>query len=207
MSLFSSLSRPLKAAGLALVGLAIVAAVIGGITVLNSGGSNDNAAQPTTSPAPLPSGTVAPSPGAPSMSPSPSASSQSPAPPASSAPPAQGGQPSAGGQPADQQASNKWVVVRVYNNSLIQGLAERAAEDFRGAGWNVADVSNYPQGIIPETTAYYRPGTDEETAAKALAVQFGMRAEPRFAGIEQSSPGVIVIVTNNYKGAQGKGGS
>jgi hypothetical protein len=216
MSLFSGLSRPLKAAGLALIGLAIVAAVIGGVTVLNNGGSNDNTAAPTTSPAPPPESSVTPPPSpslSPSPSPSPSASSQPPPPgtPPSSAPagtsPTQGGQPPAGGQPGDQQASAKWVVVRVYNNSLIKGLAERAAADFRNAGWNVADVSNYPQGIIPETTAYFRPGTDEETAARALAAQFGMRAEPRFEGIQDSSPGVIVIVTNNYKGAEGKDGS
>jgi hypothetical protein len=89
--------------------------------------------------------------------------------------------------------------VRVYNNSTIHGLAATAAEDFRASGWNVAEVSNYSAGIIPVTTAYYRPGTDEETAAKALAAEFGLRAEARFDGIKESSPGVIVIVTNNYK--------
>jgi hypothetical protein len=210
MSLFSGLSRPLKAAGLALVGLGIVAAVIGGVTALNSGGSN-NTATPTTS-APPSSGaasrTTAPSPtsGAPSASPS-SSASPSPSTPLSSSAPAGPG-PTQGGQPTgDQQASAKWVVVRVYNNSTIHGLAAHAAEDFRGAGWNVVDVSNYSSGIVPATTAFYRPGTDEETAAKALAVEFGMRAEPRFEGIQQSSPGVIVIVTNNYAGATRKSGS
>ena len=89
--------------------------------------------------------------------------------------------------------------MRVYNNSTIHGLAATAADDFRGSGWNVAEVSNYSAGIIPVTTAYYRPGTDEETAAKALAAEFGLRAEARFDGIKESSPGVIVIVTNNYK--------
>jgi hypothetical protein len=93
----------------------------------------------------------------------------------------------------------------VYNNSTIHGLAASAAADFRAAGWNVADVSNYSAGIIPVTTAYYRPGTDEETAAKALAAEFGMRAEARFDGIKDSSPGVIVIVTNNYKAKSGAG--
>jgi hypothetical protein len=199
MSLFSGLSRPLKAAGLALVGVAIVAAVIGGVTLLNSGDKNDTA-QPSTSATPPPGGAPSGSvpPPSPSPSPSPSAppSSSSAAPPPSSpaAPP-----PSQGGQPGDQQASAKWVTVRVYNNSTIHGLAATAAEDFRGSGWNVAEVSNYSAGIIPVTTAYYRPGTDEETAAKALAAEFGLRAEARFDGIKESSPGVIVIVTNNYK--------
>ena len=95
--------------------------------------------------------------------------------------------------------------VRVYNNSTITGLAAKAAADFRAAGWNVVSVDNYPYGVIPTTTAYYTPGTDEETAAKALATEFGMKAEPRFDGIKNSSPGVIVIVTNDYQGLRNKG--
>jgi hypothetical protein len=206
MSLFSGLSRPLKAAGLVLVGVAIVAAVIGGVTLLNSGDKN-NTATPTSSAVPppggTPSGSVPPSSSSPSPSPSvpPSLTSAAAPPPTSPAAPP----PNQGGQPSDQQASAKWVVVRVYNNSTIHGLAATAAEDFRGAGWNVAEVSNYSAGIIPVTTAYYRPGTDEETAAKALAAEFGMRAEARFDGIKDSSPGVIVIVTNNYQAKSGGG--
>ncbi|MER6765395.1 LytR family transcriptional regulator, partial [Amycolatopsis sp. NPDC000746] len=47
MSVFSGLSRPLKAAGVALIGIAVVAAVIGGVTVLNTSG--DQNAGPSTS--------------------------------------------------------------------------------------------------------------------------------------------------------------
>lgn len=94
----------------------------------------------------------------------------------------------------------KWVTVRVYNNSTAHGLAAKARDDFKADGWNVTEVANYSSGIIPASTAYYRPGTDEETAAKALAAQFGIQAEPRFDGIQNSAPGVIVIITNNYKG-------
>jgi hypothetical protein len=106
--------------------------------------------------------------------------------------------------PADQAAA-KWVPVRVYNNSTISGLAARAAADLRADGWNVAEISNYPYGIIPTTTAFYTPGTDEETAAKAIASWFNMKAEPRFEGIQDASPGVIVIVTNDYQGLRAKG--
>ena len=91
------------------------------------------------------------------------------------------------------------MTVRVFNNSTIKGLADRAAEDFRGSGWNVNEVGNYSQGIIPTTTAFYRPGTDEEAAAKQLAQEFGIKAEPRFEGIQSASPGVIVIVTKEYQ--------
>jgi len=89
--------------------------------------------------------------------------------------------------------------VRVLNNSLIKGLADRAAADFRGSGWNVTEVSNYSGGVIQTTTAYFRPGTDEEAAAKQLAQEFAIRAEPRFEGIKDATPGVIVIVTKEYQ--------
>jgi hypothetical protein len=90
------------------------------------------------------------------------------------------------------------VPLRVYNNSTIGGLATRAAEDFRKAGWPIDEIGNYPQGVIPTTTVYYRPGTDEEAPARALGQQFGMRVNPRFEGLEHATPGIIVIVTNDY---------
>ncbi|MER7864682.1 LytR C-terminal domain-containing protein [Amycolatopsis japonica] len=204
MSLFSGLSRPMKAAGLALVGVAVIAAVIGGITLTSGGGDSDTATPPGTTPTSSDGATQpsSPAPGSPSASTPPASSSAVPpsSAPASSAPPA--GQPGQTGQPGqpggDQQASHKWVTVRVYNNSTIQGLAEQAAKDFRASGWNVSEVKGYP-GRLPETVAYYRPGTDEEAAAKALALEFGFRAEPRFKEIENIGPGVIVILTKDYK--------
>ncbi len=65
-------------------------------------------------------------------------------------------------------------------------------------GWNVVEVGNYPYGIIPTSTVYYRPGTAEQGAADAAARQLGIRSEPRFPGIQQASPGLIVIATNNW---------
>lgn len=210
MSLFSGLSRPLKAAGLALVGVAVIAAVIGGITLATNGGDSDTATPgptPTTSDGAVPPQSPAPSSPAPGSPPASSPAPPSSAPPSSAPPSSQPGQTGQPGQPGDdQQASHKWVTLRVYNNSTIHGLAARAADDFRASGWNVAEVSNYSSGIIPVTTAYFRPGTDEEAAARALAIEFGLRAEPRFKGIQNSAPGVIVIVTNNYK-TNGKTGS
>ncbi|WIV60377.1 LytR C-terminal domain-containing protein [Amycolatopsis nalaikhensis] len=203
MSVFSGLSRPMKAAGVALIGVAIVAAVIGGISALSGDGSNEAGPSGTSSTPPGTSGgTSAPPSGtsSPSAPPSTSANPSSPTPPSPTSPGA--GQPTQGqpGQPGgDQQASNKWVTVRVFNNSTIKGLADRAAEDFRGSGWNVNEVGNYSQGVIPTTTAFYRPGTDEEAAAKQLAQEFGIKAEPRFEGIQSASPGVIVIVTKEYE--------
>lgn len=88
--------------------------------------------------------------------------------------------------------------VRVYNNSTITGLAARAAQDFRDAGWPVVEVDNYSSGVIPTSTVYYRRGTGEQDAAQVMSAEFGLRIEPRFPGIRDSSPGLIVIVTNDY---------
>ncbi|WP_326566601.1 LytR C-terminal domain-containing protein [Amycolatopsis rhabdoformis] len=224
MSFLSGLSRPMRAAGVALIGVAVIAAIVGGVTALSGGGSSDNNAGPTSasgSPS-APQSTSGSSSSAQSSAPSSSASSTAPASqpgqpsgqpgqpgqpggqpgqPGQSGQPGQPGQP--GGQPGQpgngQQASNKWVTVRVYNNSTIPHLAEQAAADFRASGWNVPEVGNYPQGVLPHTAAFYRPGTDEEAAAKQLAAEFGFQAEPRFEGIQNSSPGVIVIITKDYQ--------
>ncbi|HEY2064146.1 MAG TPA: LytR C-terminal domain-containing protein [Amycolatopsis sp.] len=209
MSFFSGLSRPLRAAAVALIGVAVVAAVIGGVTLATSGGSNDNNAGPGNSAGPSsqpssggPSSSAPGSSSAPSSASVPPSSSAAPGSSSSAVPPGgqPTGQPGQPGQPGpNQQASNKWVTVRVYNNSLIKGLAEQAADDFRGSGWNVPEVGNYSQGVIDHTTAYFRPGTDEEAAAKQLATEFGFQAQPRFDGIQNSSPGVIVIITKDYQ--------
>ncbi|SEF36605.1 LytR cell envelope-related transcriptional attenuator [Amycolatopsis pretoriensis] len=203
MSVFSGMSRPMKAAGVALVGVAIIAAVIGGISALSGGNGSNEAGPSGTATQPGTSGGTSAPPATSSTATPPSTSTPaSPTPPVSTTPapgqptPGQPGQP---GQPGDQQAGNKWVTVRVFNNSTIKGLADRAAEDFRGGGWTINEVSNYSQGVIPTTTAFYRPGTDEEAAAKQLAQEFGIKAEPRFPGIESASPGVIVIVTKEYQ--------
>lgn len=197
MRFFKGLSRPVRLAGVVLIGVAVVAVAIGTVTATTGGSSQTAApaAEGTTSPAPPPVPSAAPS--------------AVPAPPtASSAPPATSAQaPGAAQAPASApenapagQTDAKWVPVRVYNNSTIKGLAAQAADEFRAEGWNITETGNYPYGIIPHSTAYYTPGTDEETAAKALAAAFSMRAEPRFAGIENSSPGVIVILTNDFQG-------
>jgi LytR cell envelope-related transcriptional attenuator len=209
MSVFSGMSRPMKAAGVVLVGVAIVAAVIGGITALSGGDGGNEAGPSGTSTQPGTSGgPSSPATSSTATPPSTSTPASPTSPPPTSPPPGQPTSPAPGqpGQPGgDQQASNKWVTVRVYNNSLIEHLAARAADDFRHAGWNVTEVKGYPYGTIPATTAYYRPGTDEEAAAKALAQAFGFKAEPRFDGIKDASAGVIVIVTKDYGSNSPKG--
>jgi hypothetical protein len=200
-------SRPMRAGGLLLLGIAAVAAIIG-ITTAVTGNGEPQAVRPpdepstsastapgtgdgTTTTAPEATTTTAdsvrpPTPGSESSEPSPK--------PSGSAGP---GGPGAGDGDGKGDAV-KSVSVRVYNNSNVQGLANRAAEDLRAHGWNVVATGNYSEGTIYTTTAYYRPGTSEKAAAEAIGAEFGMRVEPRFQGIADSSPGVIVIVTRDY---------
>jgi hypothetical protein len=81
---------------------------------------------------------------------------------------------------------------------MIPGLAEKAGDQMRARGFDVIETGNYAQGVIPASTVYYRPGTNEQGAADAVASQFGLQSQPRFPGIANASPGVIVIATNNW---------
>ena len=107
--------------------------------------------------------------------------------------------PAPGSGSAGGSSSGARSPLRVYNNSLIQGLAAKAKSDFESQGWTVTEISGYAGGNIAHSTVYFRPGTSEESAAQELGREFGLRVEPRFAGIQQSSDGVIVIVTEDYK--------
>ncbi|SDJ39140.1 LytR cell envelope-related transcriptional attenuator [Actinokineospora alba] len=202
-----SAARPGKIAGLVLIGVAAVSTVLGVVTLLGGNGDSEAGQQPQSSapaasqPSVAPPSTSGSSPGSSSAAPTTTTTTppvSTTAAPTSTAPgPGQGpGQP---GTP-----STKDQPVRIYNNSTIADLASRAQNDLKGHGWNVVETGNYSQGIIPTTTVYFVPGTAEEAAARALAAEFGIRAEPRFEGIKDSRPGLILIVTKDYRGAAGK---
>ncbi|WP_308817132.1 LytR C-terminal domain-containing protein [Pseudonocardia alni] len=221
---------PLKIAGIALIGVGVVAAVVGliGLTGGGEDGGNQAAppsasAEPAPAPAPAPGdgtgdgaapgtgdtpapgtpGETSPfTPGAPGTPGSPGYDGAGPAvvapPAAGSGSAGQGGSGSAAGEGSAVAAR---PVVRIYNNSTIRGLAEKAAGEFRTNGWTVSQVQNYSQGVIPTTTVYYRQGTAEKAAAEEIAKKFGIRSEPRFDGIQDATPGVIVIVTRDFSAA------
>ncbi len=195
-----SSQRPGRVAGLALLGIAAVALVIGLITLFGSngdgeadGGNGGNGDQPPASETTSSSSSEGPSETVP-----PGESTTAPAPPPTTTTAPPGGTTTT---TSPTPGPEKSVPVRVYNNSTIKGLAAEAAEDLAAAGWTVAEVGNYSAGRIPTTTVYYTPGTAEEAAARALGEEFGMRVEDRFAGIRDANPGVIVIVTNDYRSA------
>ncbi|TDC92397.1 LytR family transcriptional regulator [Saccharopolyspora aridisoli] len=188
-----------KLIGLGLIGAGVLAGVFGTVTLM-SGESSDTAQplpqEPTSQVQPPPK--PAPSPVVPPVQP-----------PAAQPPVAEKPQPGSGnaqppgsGQdvPVGSGKGSEQIIVRVYNNSTISGLAHRAAEDLRKAGYDVPEVGNYAKGKIPTTTIYFRPGTDEERQARELAVRIGARADVRFDGIQDATPGLIAIITNDYKG-------
>ncbi|MGI9002774.1 MAG: LytR C-terminal domain-containing protein [Pseudonocardia sp.] len=213
----------LRVGGLVLFGVGVVAGIIGLAMLALDGGSGDG---PTA--APGPSASVTDTPGlsasatptvgaTPTESAAPTGEGPVPLPSFdatptgdSAAPPAPA--PPSGGDGSRSEADGRVgtggggggaaVVrppVRVYNNSNIEGLAARAAADFQAAGWTVTETKGYPYGIIPASTVYYRPGTAEQTAAQELADAFGLRVEPRFEGIKNATPGLIVILTRDYE--------
>lgn len=220
-----------KLGGVALIGVGALAAVFGVATAVSgepdsvAKSPGGGAAGPTTSAvsrAPS-SEAAAPSQDRHSAAPSPtskpptSPGQPGPAPrPGSGSPDKSGGadgrrqggspesnrQPGGAGAGVDRPATQRQIVLRVYNNSKIRGLAHRAAADFRAAGYRVAEIDNYSGGRIPVTTIYYRPGTAEQAQARIVADRFGARLEPRFPGIRNASPGVIAIVTKNYDGPE-----
>ncbi|KAA2262423.1 LytR family transcriptional regulator [Solihabitans fulvus] len=204
-------SRPARVAGLALIAVAAIAAVIGVVSLFGWGpspvasGNNTPASQTGTA-----SGSSSADPGtsastAPTSAQPPTTSAPDSTAPTTSAPAPTTGGPTTQPPTANQsQPGNPPPIaaspVRVYNNSTIPRLAAMAADDLRGAGWDVIDVGNYSQGQIPTTTVYFRPGTSEQDAANRLGARVGARVEPRFDGIASASPGIIFIVTNDYKG-------
>lgn len=134
----------------------------------------------------------------------PAAPTAAAAPPASAAPSAPATSPAA--NPSTSSASPtttisaaamKLVPVRVYNNSTVEGLASTTADKLRTDGWNITDVSNYDSGQIPRSTVFYSPAAGEREAADKLAQSLGFAAEPRFEGIVDAPPGVIVILAGN----------
>lgn len=196
-------SRPGRVAGVALLGLAAVALIIGLITALGGNGDGKAADQPPSSA----TSTITGPPSTTSRTRPPASTTKSKPPTSGTTtttkPPGSG--TSQTNPPGDGNGEpSRSVPVRVYNNSKIKGLAHTAADDLRAEGWQVTEVANYPYGVIPTTTVYYRPGTDEEAAAREIAATFGMRVEERFDGIKDAPAGVIVIVTNDYK--KGSGG-
>lgn len=189
-----------KLLGFGLIGVGVVAAGIGAVSLWSDG------TEPTAAAPPPETSQVQPPPPQDSSQKPPQSSVLAPPPPPEVTRPPQTSTEKPSQPPtADQRApgqdpAQQKIVVRVFNNSTISGLAHRAAQDFKHAGYHVPVEDNYARSRIPTTTFYYRAGTDEEKLAKEIAAYFGARAEPRIPQIEHLDDGIIAIVTNDYAG-------
>ncbi len=98
---------------------------------------------------------------------------------------------STSGKPA---ATNQ-AEVRVYNISDKEGIAARAADQLKAAGFEVTDVGNLPVVDVPATTVYYTDADGEQATADAVGQELGAPVEQRIPAIADQPPGVIVLVT------------
>lgn len=179
-------ARPVRLAGFVSIGVAVVAVGLGVFALTSNGTPQSQGRPPVGSATQPPSTTKQPTTTTTQNQPttSPFGQTTTIAPPPTT---------------ATSQTLEQTVPVRVYNNSRIKNLAAIAGKDFSAAGFNVVETGNYPSGIIPVSTAYYSPLPGEQQIATELGRDFNLRVEPRFEGIANASPGVIVIVTKNFQ--------
>lgn len=134
-------------------------------------------AQPVSS-APAPEGSPAPE-AAPSSAPA----------PADAPAPAPAPAPAGGNQPAAQPR------VHVLNNSMVPGLAKDVADQLKGRGYELGEVGNYAEGVVPENTVYFTPDTaGAEQAARKLADSVGGIAVARVNNLPEETRDANTIV-------------
>ncbi|MBF6211203.1 LytR C-terminal domain-containing protein [Nocardia puris] len=96
-----------------------------------------------------------------------------------------------------EAAADRAVPVRVLNNSLVAGLAQRTANQLTASGWTNVTAGNYAGENLARTTVYYGNSPGEREAAVAIAEEIGAVAEPKTSGLASGAPGVVVILTGN----------
>jgi hypothetical protein len=194
----SALAAPgtTRLAGIIVV-LVGVALLIFGVVALG-GGSPDSGA------APVP---VSPSIGAPASATPPPSGTPSAEPTAGSGvgstvapPPAPTTAAPTTAAPTPTRTTAARAPLTVLNNSVIHGLADRAATAVQSRGWQVAQVGNFA-GQLPATTVYYNPGNaGQEAAARELAREFPQVSQvlPRYAGLPPTPAGIVLVVTRDW---------
>ena len=200
----------LLGAAVAVIGVAVVA--VGGYTLIGNPSSADSGAAAV---APGPSRTPT---AAVTTSPRPSPRTSTPASPVTGAATAAGTTSTAASAVASSTAAPATTTsaaptptspapapptpvqapLVVLNNTTTTGLAGRAAERFRAAGWTVTSVGNLRNSIL-STCAYYDPDVPgAQDAAATLKAQFPgiKRVEPKFAQLPAGP--VVVVLTPDW---------
>jgi len=97
---------------------------------------------------------------------------------------------------ASDTSASATAPVRVFNNSEVAGLAAQTAAYLEDEGYTISETGNYSEGLLPQTSVFYGSSPGEQQTATAVAESLGVTAQPRFEGIRDAAPGVIVIVTS-----------
>ena len=84
--------------------------------------------------------------------------------------------------------------VRVYNISSQTGVAGKAADQIKQAGYNVTDISNLSLPDVSKTTVYFGSAEGEKDTADAIAKLLKATSVPRTPAVAGQPPGVIVAV-------------
>jgi hypothetical protein len=82
------------------------------------------------------------------------------------------------------------ILIDVYNNSGVEGLAAKQATFLQGAGWNVAATDNW-YGDIPDNTVYFPPKRQAD-AAKLADVLGYSRLRPAVSPMQFDRLTVII---------------
>ena len=192
---------PLRAFAMVLISLGILFA---GLGFASLGGSDDDPA-PTAAPTTTTTAPAAPSArsaavpsaaspasgngGAPATSPVARATTTSTSPSVASL-------PASGTSLAADSSAAATAPVRVFNNSEVAGLAAQTSTYLEDEGFTVTETGNYSEGLLTQTSVFYGTSPGEQQTATAVAETLGVTAQPRFEGIRDAAPGVIVIVTS-----------
>lgn len=102
-------------------------------------------------------------------------------------------------QPAAPAAtSGATPKVFALNNSTVQGLANRVAEDLKSKGFADVESGNFPDEVLPKSVAFFTPGNaDEEAAARKIADQLKITAQPRIDALKDKPAGVILVIAED----------
>lgn len=98
-------------------------------------------------------------------------------------------------KPKPKPVQRAKVMVEVYNNSGITGLAGETATRAAEIGWQVTGSDNW-YGTIPETTVYFPEQLKRE--AKQLALDLGINRRMPLVGSMRDDR-LTVILTDDYR--------
>lgn len=85
-------------------------------------------------------------------------------------------------------------MVKVLNNSTIQGMAATVSDKLAAEGWKKGEVGNYSDSVVPENTVFFDPANpNAEQAARKLADRVGGVAQ---AGQPEGTqdPNALVLI-------------